>query len=153
MSRNYPDTPPDDVEWCAHLVGPPKTGDKHKDYLWDVRALMFNAIRYSIYYTEGSGSAALEGRDRDKENDRAFWAQAMDHHNREHPYEVACVRAVMAGLPIPPAPQTRGQPSPQTITQAGRGEEEEWRREEEEWRRKDEYEEREERNEDERNGD
>lgn len=136
MSRNHPDDPPDGVEWCAHLVGPPKTGDEHKDYLWDLRALMFNAIRYSIYYTEGSGSAELAShqRDKEKEDDRAFWAQAMDHHNREHPYEVACVRAVMAGRPLPPAPQPRGQAPPQIKEQSG--EEEEWRREEEEWRRR-----------------
>jgi hypothetical protein len=57
------------------------------------RAMLWQAIRDSIYYTEGPGSNGQPDR---------FWSPAMEKHNRNHPAEVAAFRIQLAesGWPV-----------------------------------------------------
>lgn len=141
-----------DPEWSRRLAF---MASHSADFRAQLDELRLQSIRDALYYTEGQGSAKLDGPGKEKSADRKFWADAMSHHEREHPYELACIRAELAGTPLPPRPQTPlALPAPRTITQADidkellrrktkerAGEEEEWRREEDEWRRRPEEEE------------
>lgn len=89
---------PPDKSWVEKLV---KTaGSERKNFDDEFRDHHKQAIRDSVYYTEGQGRFELEPkhgdgeeRRREKRQSQAFWAAAMEHHNREHPGEVALVRA------------------------------------------------------------
>lgn len=56
------------------------------------RAVLWQAIRDSIYYTEGPGSRGPD----------QFWNAAMEKHNRNHSAEVAAFRRQLAesGWPV-----------------------------------------------------
>jgi hypothetical protein len=64
---------------------------------WEVcvRTARLQAIRDTLYYTEGRGVDELDDiQDKQERNaDKAFWANALVHHEREHPEEVAAIRA------------------------------------------------------------
>jgi hypothetical protein len=60
---------------------------RRMQYAEEKRCMLWQAIRDSIYYTEGPGS---------RDGPDAFWTPAMDRHNRNHPQEVAAFRAQLA---------------------------------------------------------
>jgi hypothetical protein len=80
---------PPDLEWSqrfaegatatALTVDPAARKRQHQE---ERRAMLWQAIRDSLYYTEGPGS----GRPSD------FWQTAMEKHKRNHPDEVAAFR-------------------------------------------------------------
>jgi hypothetical protein len=55
---------------------------RKKQHREERRAMLWQAIRDSIYYTEGPGSRGPD----------QFWSSAMERHSRNHPVEVAAFR-------------------------------------------------------------
>lgn len=58
------------------------------------KAVLWQAVRDSVYYTEGPGKIELDnklGRE-ERSASRAFWRQAMDKHNRDHAADIAAFR-------------------------------------------------------------
>jgi hypothetical protein len=83
-----------DVEWSRRMTS--ATGiasdvkvdpaERKRLYTEENRAVLWQAIRDSIYYTEGPGARGPD----------QFWSAAMAKHNRNHPAEVAAFRVQLA---------------------------------------------------------
>jgi hypothetical protein len=77
---------PPDPMWSANLVstlaGKPDPIARNRQHQEERRAMLWQAIRDSLYYTEGPGS----GRPSD------FWQAAAEGQKRNHPDEVAAFR-------------------------------------------------------------
>ncbi len=81
---------PPDPEWSRKFAeGADKTTPavdpiaRKRQYQEERRAMLWQAIRDSLYYTEGPGSARPDD----------FWATAARKHQKNHPEEVAAFRA------------------------------------------------------------
>ena len=68
------------------LAAPVDPMERKRQYADEKRAMLWQAIRDSIYYTEGPGSRGPD----------QFWSAAMDRHNRNHAVEVAAFRGQLA---------------------------------------------------------
>jgi hypothetical protein len=76
-----------DPAWSANLMGAvtPQKRDpvaRKLQHLEEKRAMLWQAIRDSLYYTEGPGSGRPSG----------FWHEAAEKHKRNHQAEVAAFR-------------------------------------------------------------
>lgn len=88
---------PPDPEWSRKLlnVAVALTGNKDKDWEIQKRQMRLQAITDSLYFTEGPGRQELDAMvgKQERSSSKQFWADAMRHHEREHPEEVAAIRA------------------------------------------------------------
>ncbi len=97
---------PPDRGWSKRL---PKaiTSDKN-DVANEIAEMRHQAIREAIYYTEGPGQSEIAGQGDEKRKSQGFWQDAMAHHVRTHPEEVAGIRAQIQSAQIaavPPDPR------------------------------------------------
>ena len=60
--------------------------ERKRQYQEEKRAMLWQAIRDSLYYTEGPGSGRPD----------QFWSAAVEKHKRNHPAEVAAFRVQLA---------------------------------------------------------
>ncbi len=94
---------PPDPNWASNLFKIATTGNKHKDFLNTLKAVKYQSIRDSLYYTEGQGRFTMELEHGDsakvkttKRFDQSFWREAMDGHNKKNPELVAFFRSAIA---------------------------------------------------------
>jgi hypothetical protein len=81
---------PPDPAFASKLLAVP-TPAEHKAMR---KAVLWQAIRDSIWYTEGPGKIELDnklGRE-ERNGSRVIWREAMNKHNREHAADVAAFR-------------------------------------------------------------
>jgi hypothetical protein len=87
-----------DPDWSSKFLKTALTGNKAKDHANQLNEVRYQAIRDSLYYTEGPGRSELgkgqSARDRDKAE--SFWNDAMKHHNEKHADDVAFFRHAIA---------------------------------------------------------
>jgi hypothetical protein len=89
---------PPDKQWSENLIkqaDQPASKPTMKEWGAERRAMRLKAIRDTLYYTEGAGRKELDaivGR-QERNTDKAFWTNALRFHEREHPEEVAAIRA------------------------------------------------------------
>ena len=79
---------PPNKAWSDNLVKTAAAGD----FKAEMSQLLIDSIESAIYYTEGNGSLEIEGNGKAQRESQDFWGQAMQHHEREHPQEVAEAR-------------------------------------------------------------
>ena len=92
---------PPDPMWSANLIGKlaGKSGkidpsERARQHTEERRAMLWQAIRDSLYYTEGPGKIELDnmlGRD-ERNFSRGFWRDAARRNAENHPLEVALFR-------------------------------------------------------------
>ena len=80
---------PPDAMWSSNLVqeltgkaAKMDPAERKRQHGEERRAMLWQAIRDSLYYTEGPGGSRPDG----------FWMQAAEKHQRNHPAEVAAFR-------------------------------------------------------------
>ena len=85
---------PPDPAFASKLLAVP-TKAEHKAMR---KASSWQAIRDSVFYTEGPGKIELDNKlgRQERNESRAFWRQAMDRHNRDHAADVAAFRLELA---------------------------------------------------------
>ena len=79
--------PPDPI-WSENLLRKVKADPvaRGRQHVEERRAMLWQAIRDSLYYTEGPASGRPD----------EFWARAAESHKRKHPAEVAAFRVQLA---------------------------------------------------------
>jgi hypothetical protein len=92
---------PPDPMWSANLIGklvakPGKIdpSERARQHAEERRAMLWQAIRDSLYYTEGPGKIEVDnmlGRD-ERNFSRKFWREAAQRNEEKHPVENALFR-------------------------------------------------------------
>lgn len=90
-----------DPMWSQGLVdkltaksGPMDPAERKRQHTEDRRAMLWQAIRDSIYYTEGPGKTELDNMLGKQERDfsRKFWRESAQSNQAKHPVDVALFR-------------------------------------------------------------